>query len=174
MSYIHKSLGDNETIHYIAHFHWLNYAIAYAAMIIAFIVAIIAFVSEHPVAAAIFVILGVLLFIFLMIPIWTTEIGVTNQRLIYKTGLVHRETDELQLNSIEQIELDQSIMGRLFGFGILRLTGTGNEEMLLPALADPLELRKNLQEAMSHAQGVTTPVSRDDRRPVASEPTPTT
>lgn len=173
MSYIRKSLADNESVHYIAQFHWLNYAVAYGAMIIGFIVAITAFSTDHPTAAVIFAIFSVILFILLMIPIWTTEIGVTNQRVIYKTGLMQRETDELQLNSVEQVELDQSILGRVFGYGILRISGTGQEEILLPALANPLDLRKALQEAMAHAQGITAPVSPVAQRSIGTEPTPT-
>lgn len=173
MSYINKSLADNESVHYVAHFHWLNYAVAYGAMLIGFAVAIIAFSTDHPIAALIFVVFSVILFILLMIPIWTTEIGVTNQRIIYKRGLLQRETDELQLNSVEQIELEQSVFGRIFGFGVLRISGTGEEVITLPALADPLELRKGLQEAMAHAQGITTPVSSADQRPIGTESTPT-
>ena len=85
------------------------------------------------------------------IPIWTTEIGVTNQRLIYKRGLIWRKTQELQLRAIEEVKLDQGLLGRLFDFGRLDLHGTGVGDIRLPALADPVGLRKALQDGMAAA-----------------------
>ena len=48
-----------------------------------------------------------------LLPIWTTEIGVTDQRLIFKRGLLWRTTQELQLRAIEEVNLDQGLFGRL-------------------------------------------------------------
>ena len=94
---------------------------------------------------------GVAVFLGVLIPIWTTEIGVTNQRLIYKRGLIWRKTQELQLRAIEEVKLDQGLLGRLLDFGRLDLHGTGVGDIRLPALADPVGLRKALQDGMAAA-----------------------
>ena len=102
-------------------------------------------------SAACFALAGVAVFLGVLVPIWTTEIGVTNQRLIYKRGLIWRKTQELQLRAIEEVKLDQGLLGRLFDFGRLDLHGTGVGDIRLPALADPVGLRKALQDGMAAA-----------------------
>jgi uncharacterized membrane protein YdbT with pleckstrin-like domain len=92
-----------------------------------------------------------MLFLAIMLPIWTTEIGVTSQRFIYKRGLLWRSTHELQLRAIEEVNLEQSLLGRMLDFGRLELHGTGVDDIRLPPLADPLGLRKALQDGMAAA-----------------------
>src|SRR5204862_6809215 len=98
-----------------------------------------------------FVLAAAAAFLAIMGPIWTTEIGVTNQRLIYKRGLLWRSTQELQLRAIEEVNLEQGLLGRILGYGHLELRGTGVDDIRLPALADPLGLRKALQDGMAAA-----------------------
>jgi uncharacterized membrane protein YdbT with pleckstrin-like domain len=159
MSYIRGSLGANETVHYIAHFHWIHYVLGYGALIVSIILGIFSYNPDYPAIVLVAPFVGLLIFIAIMIPIWTTEIGVTNQRFIYKKGFIQRDTSELQLGSIEQVKLDQNIFARIFGYGKLMIYGTGEEEIILPSIGDPLELRKALQEAIGEAQHMSEPVS---------------
>lgn len=159
MSYIEQSLGGNETVHYVAHFHWVHYALAYGALIISIGLGVLSYNPEYPAVMLGAPLVGILIFLAIMIPIWSTEIGVTNQRLIYKRGVIQRNTAELQLRSIEQVNLNQDIGGRIFGYGKLYVHGTGNEEIFLPNIGEPMELRKALQEAIGQSQDATEPVT---------------
>ncbi len=94
---------------------------------------------------------GAVLFLLVMVPMWTQEIGVTNERIIYKRGLFARATSEMQLRSIEEVNLSQGLFGRLFDFGRLTIHGTGVNDIVLPALADPLGLRRAIQSSSSSA-----------------------
>jgi uncharacterized membrane protein YdbT with pleckstrin-like domain len=94
---------------------------------------------------------GVVLFVAIMLPLWTTEIGVTNQRFIFKRGLIWRSTQELQLRAIEEVNLEQDLLGRIFDCGRLRVSGTGVDDIRLPLLADPIGLRRALQDGMAAA-----------------------
>ena len=94
---------------------------------------------------------GLASFVAFMVPLWTTEIGVTNQRFIYKRGWLWRATQELQLRAIEEVNLEQGLLGRIFNFGRLELCGTGVDDIRLPSLADPLGLRRALQDGMAAA-----------------------
>ena len=91
--------------------------------------------------------LGLLLLLRSMLPIWTTEIGVTNHRLIVKRGWLARSTDELQLNAIEKVNFKQGFFGRLFGFGHVDVHGTGMDDLHIPAVADPVGLLRAIEEA---------------------------
>jgi hypothetical protein len=94
-----------------------------------------------------------------LIILWTTEIVVTTYRFVYKTGLISRNTQEVSLNKIEEITLQQSVWGRLFGFGQLILRGTGVGVIELPNLDNPIETRKIIENAKSRLRRD----SRDER-----------
>jgi uncharacterized membrane protein YdbT with pleckstrin-like domain len=172
MSYIDETLADNERLIYRARFHWLHKIEAWITLAIFFVLAAICLTwapgSWAWLAAGAFALFGAAAFVALMLPIWTTEIGVTSQRLISKRGWLRRKTDELQLASIEEVNLDQGAMGRLLDFGRLRIHGTGVNDISLPTLADPVGLRRSLQEAMGTADAV---VVTSEPKPITSQGT---
>ena len=161
MSYIEHSLGRSERLLYRAHFPWFYAVGAWAALIGAIAGAAAAYGWGQTEVAAGLVLAGIVLFVTIMLPLWTTEIGVTNQRFIFKRGMIWRSTHELQLRAIEEVNLDQGVAGRLFDFGRLQLHGTGVDDIRLPPLADPLGLRKALQDGMAAANqaGVASPAA---------------
>ena len=75
------------------------------------------------------------------------EQGVTNRRVVRKTGIVSRSTEELRLASIETIDLRQSTWGRLLGFGDVVLTGRGESAMIFWRLAAPLDAKRAIEGA---------------------------
>jgi membrane protein YdbS with pleckstrin-like domain len=156
MSYIDDSLAPNEELIYRARFHWLHKAGAYITLAVAVVMALVCVALGNGlpalIAAAIVTVLGLVIFVAMMMPIWTTEIGVTNHRFIFKRGWLHRTTDELQLSSIEEVNLEQGAVGRLLNYGRLVLHGTGVNDIKLPPLADPVGLRRALQEGMGAAK----------------------
>lgn len=79
----------------------------------------------------------------------TTEFAVTNKRVIVKTGWVQRETLELNLSRVESLSVDQSVMGRLFGYGTITIIGTGGTKEPFHGIAHPLEFRNAVQEQLS-------------------------
>jgi membrane protein YdbS with pleckstrin-like domain len=152
MGYIEQSLGHNETLLYKAHFHWLYYGAAWAWLILLFILAI--WIIFFAAAWAEWFLLagctvGLLAVLRSMMPIWTTEIAVTNHRLIVKRGWISRSTDELQLKAIEQVNFHQGFLGRLFDFGSVDVHGTGVDDLRVPAVAAPLSFLKAIEDAAS-------------------------
>jgi uncharacterized membrane protein YdbT with pleckstrin-like domain len=151
MSYIEHSLGRSEALLYRAHFPWFYSAGAWFVLLGFLAAATLAYAWGHAEVALGLLLLGLGLFVAIMLPLWTTEIGVTNQRFILKRGLVWRSTHELQLRAIEEVNLEQDLLGRIFNCGRLRLHGTGVDDIRLPVLADPIGLRKALQDGMAAA-----------------------
>lgn len=151
MSYILKSLGQSEDLLYRARFPWFYQIGGWAVLLGSVAAGITALLSGYGGLGAASVLAGVAALLAVMIPIWTTEIGVTTQRLIYKRGLLWRSTQELQLRAIEEVNLEQGLAGRILDYGRLEIRGTGVDDMRLPALADPLALRKALQDGMASA-----------------------
>ena len=75
----------------------------------------------------------------------STEHGVTNKRVIYKRGIISRHTEEMKLKSIETVAIDQGIMGRLFGYGTIRVTGQGISDVVFRNIADPMDVKKSIE-----------------------------
>jgi len=164
VGYIQQSLARDEHVLYRAHFHWLYRAAAWGLLLIFLIAALSLYQRDQLWIAVAPVCLGVVLFLAIMIPIWAQQIAVTENRLIYRRGLIRRSTEELQLSAIEEVRVEQSILGRLLGFGRLTVSGTGVEDLRLPALAEPVKLRQMIQEAIT-SRGVTWQPSGPGRRP---------
>lgn len=75
------------------------------------------------------------------------EQGVTNRRVVRKTGIVSRQTQELHLASIETIDLHQSAWGRMLGFGDIVLTGRGESSMIFTRLDEPIKAKRAIDSA---------------------------
>lgn len=86
------------------------------------------------------------LFIAPLIAKHTDEFAITNKRVIIKTGLISRKTFEMNHSKIESVNVDQSIMGRILGYGTIRIVGSGGTKEIFPKIKKPLEFRKTFQE----------------------------
>jgi len=173
MGYIEHSLGQSETLIYRAHFPWFYPAVAWIILAGTLVAGVLTYVEGYGWIAVGLLMLGLAGFLAIMVPLWTTEIGVTNQRFIHKRGWLRRTTQELQLRAIEEVNLSQDLLGRLFDFGRLELRGTGVDDIRLPPLADPIGLRKALQDGIAAAaqpRVVAVPASAAARQGVTSQP----
>jgi len=86
------------------------------------------------------------LFIAPLIAKYTDEFAITNKRVIIKTGLISRRTFEMNHSKIESVNVDQAILGRILGYGTIRIVGSGGTKEVFPNINHPLEFRKKFQE----------------------------
>jgi len=77
---------------------------------------------------------------------WSSEFVITNRRIIIKTGFIARNTFEMNLSKIESVNVDQSFMGRILGYGSMTIIGTGGTRESFHNITKPLEFRKAFQE----------------------------
>jgi hypothetical protein len=103
--------------------------------------------TPYRIAGFIVFLLGLFQFGHMLLIKATTEIAVTNRRLILKQGLIARNVQELVTNRIEGVNVNQGIIGRILDYGKVQAYGTGNKEVFLPEIAEPIELRKAVQMA---------------------------
>jgi len=75
---------------------------------------------------------------------WTTETDVTSLRVVHKTGFVQRRTFEMNLDKVESVDVDQSIAGRLLGYGDVTLRGVGEGRETIRMIAAPLQFRNSI------------------------------
>jgi uncharacterized membrane protein YdbT with pleckstrin-like domain len=131
MSYLDESLGPDEKI--VARFalHWT----AKGRLILGIVL--------------IPVVVGIFITIYEWLRLRAIELGVTTHRVVRKTGIISRETEEIRLSAIETVDLSQSTWGRLLGFGDVRVTGRGESNMLLHRVADPVGVKRSIESAYS-------------------------
>ncbi len=90
---------------------------------------------------------GLLLWGIALARYFTTEMAITNKRVIAKFGFVSRRTVEINLQRIESIQVHQSLLGRLFNFGSIIVSGAGNPQAPIPGISDPLGFRRSFSES---------------------------
>ncbi|HEY1300994.1 MAG TPA: PH domain-containing protein [Stellaceae bacterium] len=152
MRYVRRVLQPGETVVYATRLHWLIYVRAVVLLIIAAAVAIAtSYVADKPninlalwIVAAIFALLALSSALRAFIRRATTELAVTDHRVIYKTGLLARHTLEMNRGKVESVDVDQSILGRVFGYGTVIVRGTGGSLEPIRNIADPLSFRSRI------------------------------
>ena len=109
--------------------------------------AVLAVPSTSDNRAIIYIISGVLVLIAALSAFrawfrqFTTEIAVTDRRIIYKTGFIARHTAEMNMHRVETVAVEQGIFGRMLNYGLVHIRGTGAGIENLTKVADPLALR---------------------------------
>lgn len=75
-----------------------------------------------------------------------TEVGVSNSRVVIKTGLFSRRSIEVLLPKVESIGVDESLFGRMFGYGTVVVRGTGGTFETFDRIAHPNEVRRQVRQ----------------------------
>lgn len=150
MRYIEESLASGETIIQRGKWPGLFWFGAWAALLLLGIA-----------------IVGIFIFISAVIKMKTTDFAVTNRRVILKTGWLSRSTQELAVESVESVSLDQSFIARIFGYGRVVVTGTGEARIVFPPMAHPVAFRRSIEAARADCGGEVH-LAREDRAAIAT------
>jgi uncharacterized membrane protein YdbT with pleckstrin-like domain len=149
MRYVARVLQPGETVVYMTRLHWFLYWRAILLFIICIILAVAAWHMADKqnvslalaIAAIIFALLGLSSALRAFIRRSTTELAVTDQRVIYKTGLLARHTLEMNRARVESVTVDQTLLGRIFGYGTVTVRGVGSAFEPIRNINDPLTFR---------------------------------
>ncbi len=118
-AYVDRNLVRGEVVEYEANYHWIIFFNLRAILT---------------------------LFIAPLIDNYSDEFVITNRRVIVKTGLIARKTLEMNLEKIETVNVDQSVLARIMGYGTIRIIGTGGTREAFPKISNPMRFRKEFQE----------------------------
>jgi uncharacterized membrane protein YdbT with pleckstrin-like domain len=149
MRYVRRVLQPGETIVYATKLHWRVYIHAILLAIACLVIAVAAIVTSDnqnlslafKIAAAIFALLALSAGLRAFIRRATTELAVTDHRVIYKSGLLSRHTIEMNRDKVESVDVDQSLLGRIFSYGTVVVRGTGGSLEPIRNIGDPLTFR---------------------------------
>jgi uncharacterized membrane protein YdbT with pleckstrin-like domain len=118
-NYVNSHLGTGEQVVYETRNHWMIFASLRSLLT---------------------------LFIGPILEMATNEFAITNKRVIVKEGLISRRSLEMGIPKVESVAVDQSIMGRILGYGTLHIRGTGGTNEHFHRIANPMAFRKHFQE----------------------------
>ena len=149
MPYVDRVLQEGESVRHIARISWVTYLPglflwAVAGVLPGLLPSAPALHFLVLTVAAIVFIIGAILLARAWFHRVTTEIAVTDRRIIYKRGFVRRYTVEMHMDKVESVDVDQSILGRLLDYGDVIIHGTGMGIEPLPNIDHPLELRNHI------------------------------
>jgi uncharacterized membrane protein YdbT with pleckstrin-like domain len=149
--YIDDILQPGEKVLYSTNAHWISFLPAIAG----WIVAIAFFVLSGMVAAgtpmllclsmaAIAAVFALYKTVTAWFHRWITEVDVTNLRVVHKTGFIQRKTFEMSLDKVESVDVNQSILGRIFNYGDVEIFGVGEGGKVIDNIASPLDFRNHI------------------------------
>lgn len=165
MSYVEKNLIAGETVlyetrlHWIVLFWWVVVALLFSVPGLALLIRALASLGDKHSASGgmaavglVLLLVGVALIGFAVLTRNATEMAVTNKRVVIKTGLVTRKTVELLLSKVESIGVNESLWGRILGYGTVVLRGTGGTPEPFDRVAHPLEFKRQIQQQIEKLQ----------------------
>ena len=151
--YIDQILQPGERRLYSGRLHWIVYMPGFFLLFAALLFLILA-ANAGPsnswsnmlwLAAAVLCAVGSAYYLFwAWFERWTTEIEVTDRRIILKRGFIRRDTVEMHMDKVESVDVDQPILGRILNFGDVTIRGVGVGLEPLRRVAEPLELRNHI------------------------------
>jgi len=129
-SYVNRNLAGDEQVMYEARVSWASQWFLFLLGILT-----VSFMG-----------LGLLFVAIAVINVLTTELVITNKRVIAKFGLISRKTVELKNTKVESVQVNQSVMGRILNFGSVVVSGAGGPQAPIPNISAPLVFRTKLNE----------------------------
>jgi len=159
MSYISKTLVPGEKVVYTTRLHWIVMLGHILGACVLWVIGgyLLYYAAQHPemeptnrhvaeYGGAALLVCGLIVILAGSIRRNATEMAVTTRRVVIKTGLASRKTIEMLLNKVETIEVYESGMGRVLGYGSITMIGTGGTSEAFHKMAKPLEFRNQAQQ----------------------------
>ncbi len=146
MSYIDRNLIEGERVVYRTRLHWLVFAMPILFTVVVLLPAAwFLFNGSGQAFAWVPLALALLVLLPAFIKRQSSDFAVTNKRVMMKSGVMTTRSVELLLNKIEAIAVDQSLPGRMFGYGNIVVTGSGGTREAFSHIQSPLEFRRAVQ-----------------------------
>jgi uncharacterized membrane protein YdbT with pleckstrin-like domain len=123
LSYIQQVLQPGETVRYQGSVSWVLYLLPIGLAVVGVVAA--AFGPIGWIIAALCFAAAAIFALRAWFIRWTTEIAVTNLRVIYAQGFIQRRSVEIHMDKVESVDVDQSVLGRMLDYGTVTVRGTG-------------------------------------------------
>ena len=151
MRYVDSVLQPGETIRQVATIHWIIYLPGILSLVVALAAAVYARGVENGFGQVALLALAVFAALYGLVSVlrawfkrWTTEFDVTDKRVIHKTGFIERRTIEMNMDKIESVDVNQTLLGRIFDYGEVIIRGVGESWEPIFTIGSPLKFRNHI------------------------------
>jgi len=162
VAYLDKLLQPGETLLARTRPHWIVLVPPFGTLILAVIVLVATFVALTGYGqtavlagygvAALLAVIGLLHLLARWVVRATTEYGVTSLRVVQKRGIFSLHTVEMNLDKVESVDVDQSLFGRMLGYGAVDIHGVGSRWDPIVGIEDPLAFRSAITTHMASSR----------------------
>lgn len=152
-SYVRKVLISGERVLHTGHVSWWTLAGSLTLAVLLLAGALTwQLLKPTPVLPLLLLGLSAVIALVAYIKQRSTELAITNKRIIVKRGFVRRDTIEINLIKVESLQVEQHLLGRLLNFGDIIVSAGGGPMAPVSGIADPLEFRRHFNEATDRSQ----------------------
>ncbi|HKV04314.1 MAG TPA: PH domain-containing protein [Candidatus Acidoferrales bacterium] len=155
MSYVEENLIAGENLVFRTGLHWTVLVWPLLAAVVVAGGGVVCLLQRDTdvmfAGAFLFVVAGIIV-AFAILKRNAVEIAVTNRRVMIKTGMLSRRSLEIMLPKVESIGIDETMMGRVLGYGTVVIHGTGGTPEPFRRIAHPSEFRREVQEQLDSGQ----------------------
>jgi uncharacterized membrane protein YdbT with pleckstrin-like domain len=160
MGYVEKNLITGEQVAYRSGLHWIVLVRAMTVAAVLFVLGGVMLFEGSQVqetqyrqavyaAGVLAIVIGAIGLLAAMIRRSGAEFAVTNKRVIFKTGVMRRSSEEIFLSKVESVTVNEGLLGRALDYGTINLRGTGGTLEPFHKIAHAQEFRRHVQEQIS-------------------------
>lgn len=151
MSYIDKNLMKDEHSMYRGKRHWVVFL--WPAIWFVFLSILLIKKGFSSAGNEIFIMLAVLPLIVSYINVKTSDIGITDKRVIFNAAFIRRNSFEVPLDAITSIHVVQGFVAKILGFGAIEILRTNGIREMVHRIDCPFVFIKKVQDQITAARG---------------------
>jgi uncharacterized membrane protein YdbT with pleckstrin-like domain len=157
MSYLNNNPLPDEKILYRAKPHWVIFWPSLCFLLLSLL--LFGYGLKHPAGitlslnklmARLALLAAVVMALPELVTFLTSEYGLTNKRVLMKTGFFHRISLDIRLSRVETVIVQQTLPGQLLNYGSVLISGVGGSKDPFPSIAAPLIFRQKIQEQLEN------------------------
>jgi membrane protein YdbS with pleckstrin-like domain len=149
--YIDEILQPNEKLLYSTTVHWIIYLPGLLALAVALVALIYSTHVDNNAGKLSLLALAIFSGLYGLVGVarawfrrWTTEFDVTDRRVVHKSGFIQRRTIEMNMDKIESVDVNQTLLGRIFDYGEVVVRGVGESWEPIFTIGSPLKFRNHI------------------------------
>jgi uncharacterized membrane protein YdbT with pleckstrin-like domain len=169
-----KNFHEGEELLYVPRLHWIYTVRHMVAALPFFVLALILWGAADSIAVStglgltgavikaaikyallVAILIALLMFVYRIFFYLCAEYGVTNRRLIIKKGIIRIAIAEIPFDRIESIYCFQGLLGRIFHYGEICISGVGGTMPVFGMVARPFALRRKIVEIIEKNKAIT-------------------
>lgn len=155
VTYIDRHLMQDEEIAVRRRLHWVMFLGPLLLALVSLVAVFAGLYTGHPwiqIAGGGVLAIAAIWAAPILVRYLSTEFAVTNKRLIRKEGALRHSSRELHLSKLESVHVEQSLAGRVLGYGSMIVSGTGGLNHVFERIPHPLRFREAIQRQLEQHQ----------------------